>query len=1542
MSAQEAPVTGIAVVGMSGRFPGAADVEAFWHNLREGICGTTFFSREELAAAGVSAAELADPRYVRAAGLLGGAELFDAELFGLSAREAEVMDPQQRVFLECAWAALEDAGHDPQRFPGWIGVYAGAGLGKYLWLNVAKSAEALAAVGPFQALITNDKDYLATQVSYRLNLRGPSLGVQTACSTSLVAIHLACQALLCFECDLALAGGVAISLPELQGYLYQDDGLSSPDGTCRPFDAAAVGTIRGNGAALVVLKRLADALADGDRVLAVIKGSAINNDGAAKVGFTAPSVTGQAEVIAAAQAVAGVGPETIGYVEAHGTGTALGDPVEVAALTQAFGAAAGGPKTCALGSVKSNVGHLDAAAGVAGLIKAVLALAHGELPPTLHYTTPNPTIDFASGPFYVSAERQPWPASERPRRAGVSAFGIGGTNAHVVLEEAPRLPARQAGQGRPWQLLTLSARSDAALASLAGRLADRLRAHPDLDLGDVAYTLQVGRRELGRRRTVIARDAHEAVERLAAPAAPSAPVDGRPEVAFVLAAAGSTSATAALARELYRDESAFRATVEECCALLDAAQPGRGAALQRALAEPSAEVGDVGEIADADQAQLVRFVGLLALGRLWTSWGAAPSAVLGDGVGEHAAACLAGALPLPTALALVALPVASPTLRDDIRRTVESAHLDPSPTPRIAYVSALMGKRLEGGELTAATHWMNVGARLAGSAAESAPAAKARQESALHLLLEEPSRLLMEVGAAAGLVEKVGRERAVNGLLPAGASGGAGAQEQLVRMLGRLWERGLAVDWAGFHAGESRRRVSLPTYPFEHRRYWVEGPPEAAEGAAVASGAAAARRPLDEWFSIPSWRRTLAPRHHDAASPTDRAAGVCLVLADDCGLGEALGAALGEAGWDVVLAFAGAAWESTGARRCRLRPGDAADHRRLWEELAAGPGLPRRVLHLWNVTAAGPGEPLDEAATAAGLERSFYSLFHLAQSLGRHHGRQPDTPVDLLVLANRLHAVDGGDRPEPLKAALLGICRVLPQDLDHLRCRTVDVEVEGVLEPGGETGRRLLARCLAELSTGWEAPAAESTIAWRGAHRWAPSWEEVSLPLPEPGGAGSPRGLRQGGVYVVTGGLGGVGLEVAQVLAESVRARLVLVGRSAFPGRESWDEWIESHGADDGITRTIARLRSLEAAGAEILVVQADVTSRPQLAALRARIAARFGAVDGIFHAAGVAGGGLLEARSAEQAAAVLAPKVYGTLALAAEFAEASLLVLFSSLNALTGGIGQADYAAANAFLDGFAAARGAAAAGTGGSMRVVSINWDAWRQAGMAAQAAVPEELRAWLAAQLVEAIQPAEGRQVLVRIVAAVGREVGGGDGAETGGPAQIAVSTDPLPRRLAEAAALRLATAIRESAAAAPRAEHPRPAVAPAFAAPATPLEVHLAGLWRQLLGIAPIGRDDGFFELGGHSLLAGQLTSRLRDELGIELPLQAIFTYPTPALLAEALAEIGVQAPGGAEGSLPAAADDLKPLPRESRRIVRSAGEVTDAAETVPAMAPGDRE
>ncbi len=498
----------VAIVGMTCRFPGADTIERFWHNLREGVETTTFFSDQDLLAAGVDPALVEERHYVKAGQILPGVELFDAELFNFTSDEASILDPQHRHFLECALEALESAGYDPRSYPGAIGVYAGAGMNTYLLNNLGDRYRSSSSLDHYRFMLANDKDYLATRVSYKLNLRGPSVNVNTACSTSLVAVHLACLSLLSGECDMALAGSVHIKVPQVTGYLFQEGMIFSPDGHCRAFDARAQGTIIGSGVGIVVLKRLRDALADGDWIHAVVKGTAINNDGAAKNGYTAPSIGGQAAVIAEAQALADCHADTISYVEAHGTGTPLGDPIELAALTEAFSHQTARRGYCAIGSVKTNLGHLDTAAGMAGLIKTSLMLRHKCLVPSLHFATPNPEIDFAGSPFYVNTRLEGWSSGAAPRRAGVSSFGIGGTNAHVILEEppapAPAVPARAR------QLLVVSARSPPALEKAANNLARHLKRHPELDLADVAYTLGVGRHAYGHRRALVCHDLNDA------------------------------------------------------------------------------------------------------------------------------------------------------------------------------------------------------------------------------------------------------------------------------------------------------------------------------------------------------------------------------------------------------------------------------------------------------------------------------------------------------------------------------------------------------------------------------------------------------------------------------------------------------------------------------------------------------------------------------------------------------------------------------------------------------------------------------------------------------------------------------------------------------------------------------------------------------------------------------------------------------------------------------------------------------------------------
>ncbi|MET0397551.1 MAG: amino acid adenylation domain-containing protein, partial [Longimicrobiaceae bacterium] len=664
------PDGAVAVVGMAGRFPGAPDVEAFWSNLRGGVDCITRFGERELEEAGMDPALLRDPAFVAAAGVLEGMEMFDAGFFGFNPREAEILDPQHRIFLETAWEALENAGYVPGGTEEAVGVYAGSSASDYLTRHVLTNPEVVAAVGALQVEMGNGKDFLASRAAYKLNLRGPALSVQTACSTGLVAVHVACRALAAGECDVAVAGGVGAR--RRGGYMYAPGGIMSPDGFCRAFDARSAGTVTGSGIGLVVLKRLADALADGDTIHAVIRGTAINNDGSQKVGYTAPSVDGQAAVIREALELAGVDPATVGYVEAHGTGTELGDPVEVAALTQAFGA---GPRRqgCALGAVKSNVGHLDGAAGATGLIKAVLAVEHGEIPPTLHFTEPNPRIDFAASPFFVNSELHPWPANGHPRRAGVSSFGIGGTNAHVVLEEAPApLPSQPA---RAWQLLTLSARTPSALEAATDRLAAHLRAHPEQELADVAWTLQAGRRAFGHRRALVARDHDEAVRALEARGADrlfsaAAPETARP-VVFMFPGLGSHYA--GMGRGLYEGEPVFRAAVDRCAEILrphlgldlrevlypgDAQEEGGigGIDLRAMLGRAAAETQD-----DAQErlnrtrlAQPALFVTEYALQALWREWGVRPAAMLGHSLGEWVAATVAGVWSLEDALMLVA------------------------------------------------------------------------------------------------------------------------------------------------------------------------------------------------------------------------------------------------------------------------------------------------------------------------------------------------------------------------------------------------------------------------------------------------------------------------------------------------------------------------------------------------------------------------------------------------------------------------------------------------------------------------------------------------------------------------------------------------------------------------------------------------------------------------------------------------------------------------------------------------------------------------
>ena len=1487
------PLEGVAIIGMVGRFPGAGDVEAFWRNLREGVESLTQLSDEDLAAAGVDRELVSKPGYVKAGFLLEGVELFDAAFFGFSPREAELLDPQQRLFLECAWAALEQVGYVSESFQRSIALFAGAGASSYLYKNLLSRPDLLRSAGSFQLAIGNEKDFLPTRVAHELGLRGPAVAVQTACSTSLVAVHLACQSLMSGESDLALAGGVSISLPQRSGYLYREGDVSSPDGHCRAFDERSSGAVRGSGVGVVVLKRLEDALADGDLIHAVIRGSAVNNDGSDRVGYTAPGVAGQAAVIAEALGMAGVEPSSIQYVEAHGTGTPLGDPIEVAALNKAF--RGGVPNTCALGSVKTNVGHLDAAAGVTGLIKTALALRHRFLPPSLNFERPNPRLDLASGPFFINATPRPWETQGAPRRAGVSSFGIGGTNAHVILEEAPRT-APAPSSSRPWHLLTLSARTPQALEAATDNLAAHLERNPELELADVAHTLLVGRKRFEHRRVVVCRDTSDARVALASrdPQRLLTQEQEAGERPVVFMFPGQGAQYAGMGAGLYESEPVFRKHVDSCCEQL---LPHLGLDLRQLLFAPEATREEASRrLERTDLTQPALFVTEYALARLWMSWGIKPWAMVGHSLGEYVAACLAGVMSLEDALSLVAargrlmqelpggamlsvsLPeqevrpllgeslalaaVNGPSLcvvsgppdavsaleavmdrRGVSHRRLHTSHAFHSAmmepildafaarvrqvrlfAPRIPYVSNVTGKWISPEQATDAGYWVEHLRRTV------------RFGDGLATLLAEPGRILLEVGPGQ-VLGTFARQVASPGALPLILPSLRHPREPrpdlafLLETAGRLWLDGVRLEGVKLYNSEKRRRVPLPTYPFQRERFWVEQGRGAELTPAQPKGPVTRKPELADWFYTPAWKQERLAAHAAPALTGSR----WLVFLDAVGLGERLVARLEAAGAEVVGVVAAESFSRSGPRRYAIDPRCEEHYARLLSALREDGPLPERIAHLWGVThelAVGGQASLEER-----LALGFYAPLYLGRAF---HGHASSAPVELSLITNGLQDVTGAEALEPEKALVLGPCKVLPQELGPgWRCRSIDVVLP---EAGGPGGTRLVEHLLAELA----APASEPAVAWRGGKRWVETFVPSRLPEPAPGSVS----LREGGVYLITGGLGRIGLAIAEHLGTVARASLVLVGRSHFPARGEWEAWLAAHGEADETSRKVRRLLALERAGARVLVLRADVSQPEPMRTVLERTQAHFGALHGVVHSAGSIGADthvpVLEADVARCDAQFVA-KVHGlrVLAQALEGRELDFVVLQSSLAAVLGGLGFAAYASANAFMDAFALQRARA-----GTTRWLSVGWDGWAED--------KERL----------ALTFEEGLQCFQRVLA-------------TGEGGRWLVSTGDLSARLALWVQRAPASSSEAQASTGSRPAHARPRLPNPYVAPRNESESQIASLWQELLGIEQVGIHDNFFELGGHSLLGTQMVSRVRESFQVDVPLRAVFETPTVA-------------------------------------------------------------
>jgi acyl transferase domain-containing protein/acyl carrier protein len=1317
---------------MAGRFPGAPDIESFWNNIVNGVESLTYLEDDGLRAVGVPEHRFNDRYYIRLKPLLDDVAGFDARLFGFNGREAQVTDPQQRVFLEVCHTALEHAGCAPDRYSGRIGVYGGGAPNSYMDNVVHESEAARQAVGDLGIEISNASDYIATRVAYALDLTGPAISVETACSTALVAVHLASRAIRAGECEMALAGAVNIRVPDYRGEMWAENSVYARDGHVRAFDAGASGTNFGFGAGVVVLKDLRAALADGDTVYAVVAGSAINNDGAARSSFSAPSVEGQREVILAALRDAGdLAPDTIGYVEAHGTGTQVGDPIEVTALTEAYRAAGGrGVQQIPIGSVKTNIGHLGAAAGAPALIKVVLAMANGTLPPSLHFEKPNPAIDFVHSPFHVNRHARPWPTTGGPMRAGVSGFGIGGTNAHLILESPPADGRPVAAAGA--EVLPLSARTATALQARVDDLAAFLTERPETPLADVAHTLQTGRTAHVFRAAVVASSTSEAAASFpAVTATKAAPSQG---VTFLFSGQGSQYV--GMARELQEREPVFRDAMAECA---DGLLPHLGFDLRDVVFGEESE--DL--TARLQQTQLTQpalFAVEYSLAELWAAWGVEPTAMLGHSVGEIVAACRSGVFTLDAALAFVAargrliqsMPIGSmlavPLPEEDVRvampaelavaavnaprstvvsgpaeviaefestlarigvpgtplvtsHAFHSAMLDPAleelaaaaeaakpGTPSTPYISTVTGDWITDGEASDPGYW----ARQARLPVRFAAAVATAASSTAAFVEVGPGRALASLVA-----QSLGGQRGdVTVISSLGAAGSQRRDAQLAMLdaAARLWTEGVPVEWARVSRAAHRRRIALPTYPYERQRFWVEPYPEPAHAATDHAD----RADLDaaaRVTSVPAWRQ----RRLDRTAATDEAEQL-LVFTPGIGPVEELARVV-----PVIRVDLGDRFEQVGERHFRMSPSDRDDYASLLKALDAAELRPTTIVHGWVATPS-EGDPLDPSEVSLVRRLGFDSVTALCQAVAL---RWPSREIGLRIVTNLACNVSGTDPVEPAKALLRGLAKTAPIELSNLSCQMIDLD-------GGPAHGALLAEV--------GVPITDTVVAIRGGRRWA---EDFGPAIGLPERVDLPRALRRRGVYLVTGGLGDVGLRTAEELARTAAARIVLLGRTPFPGRDDWDDLVT--GEPSRTTEVIARIRQLESHGAEVMTVAADVADETSMRAAIAAVHEHFGPVNGVFHAAGVAGGGLLAMKSQEQANEVLRPKVDGLLTIDRLLGEeVELLMLYSSIFAITGGFGQSDYAAANSFLDAYAQSCSDRAA------RVQSVDYCGWLGHGM------------------------------------------------------------------------------------------------------------------------------------------------------------------------------------------------------------------------------------
>lgn len=1454
----------IAIIGISGRFPGAEDAARFWNNIREGKASLSHFTDDELIGRGVDVGLVHSPGYVKSGMVLSQKEYFDSGFFNYSPSEAATMDPQTRILHECVWEAIEDAGicEDINHVP--VGLFSGAS-GSPEWQLYAKLlSERDENIDSMRSLFLANTKFMNTLVSYNLELKGPSILVDTACSTSLVAVHLACRSLLTGDSKIAIAGGVAINSRIGKGYLYQETGTLSDDGHCRSFNKNATGSTGGEGAAFVVLKKLQDAIKDGDHIYAVIKGSGINNDARRKVGFTAPSIDGQAECIRIAQKVARIDPETVSYLEAHGSGTPIGDPIEVLALRKVFDN--GKPFTAVIGSVKSNVGHLDAAAGTAGLIKAVLAMWNKELPPSVYHTDPIPELRWGDNGFYLNKECRRWDRKDDvPLRAGVSSFGFGGTNVHIVLEEAP-MPER-ATDGRSCKILNISAKTESSLQGYMARLNGFLSGKADIDLADMCYTLQVGRKHFDYRKSVIFSDRKELMLALD----PTGPMSSVSKVSernkmpvFVFSGLGSQYT--GICRQLYDSEPVFRQEVQLC---FDMIQGLTGQRPDSMIFPDESHLPDKGNLHDLHTTQLTLFVIEYAMARLLQHWGIMPAAMIGYSFGEYVAACLSGVFSLEDALRIIyrrgelinslpdgvmlSIPATrkevEPLLNDDLSIGIDnglSCVVSGSEEAVVILERQLADKRwmsmrldsnralhsgmtdtiLEGLKavmrditlhspqipyISSVTgEWIKPG-----EATDPAYWAKHLRNTVefakgINNLAAEKKHVYIEIGPGNDIGILVNRilerneikNRSVNVIKPRGEK--TADDKFLTHRLGKLWEQGISIDWKKYYELETRRKISLPTYCFEQTSYPTEI--NLLNVGLIGQFERLRMQPgrgPESWIYYPIWKMSVLDPPKAGTSRKHY-----VLFSPGSGLTDPLKAYLSLNGDRVTEILAGREFQRLAPDRIAVDISDPDDYAAAFRELS-GDGLPvTDIIHAWSL-GNGKTAPLSADDNLA-LELNYFSLQQLIAALGQLE-KTPDLCIS--VITDSLYNVSGNEMLSYRSSLALGIVNSAPQELP-ITCRNVDINL-------AETCRNTWMSVAEELR---HAPV-DRIIAIRKGRRWKQDYQRVSTPQKD-----KTKALKTGATYMVTGGLGKLGFLLCRYLLLEYKARVIIVGRRRR------DNIVEE------------KLNLLKKAGPDVYYYSGDIANRMEFGSLIGQMQENCGPISGIIHAAGIIDHEyyeLIEDMTRGKSQYLWAPKLSGIENIYEFFKDSQLdfVWIISSLAALVGGLSYASYAAANLFMDHFILAHEE----TLSNWKCIDLgpvdleNEDRPDMQGPKFNAEDICSLFEWSVA--------IKDHAVLIAAKTDLGEMI-----------RDTFRRTDGLKME-----AEKLANTPIE-----------RPSLINEYVPPGTETERLLVDMVERIFGMQNIGVEDSFFDLGGDSLKALVLLRKIKKEMNVPLSVNDIFT------------------------------------------------------------------